>query len=243
MDNITRQIAGFAAEMSFELLPEHVIAAGTRYLIDSLACAVAAHDCKPAQIGLRVARGAVPERYPGRILLHRERSIAELAAFVNTAMIRNLDFNDQYPGGHPSDCLGAFLAITEAAGADGSRLLSGTIVAYELFVRISDATGLRYKGWDQGFAIGIWTAAGVGHLLGLPPDRIAEAIAITTVANVAMRNTRSSFDLEWIGATWSISRLAPTHLPSPRLEASPRSGIQKRERPRITVFPTFSREL
>src|SRR5918994_2400178 len=129
MDNITRQIANFAAAITFDQLPEEVITAATRYLIDTLACAVAAHDCEPARIGLQLARGAVPERYPGRILLHGERSTAELASFVNTAMIRNLDFNDQYPGGHPSDCLGALRAIAETAGADGQRLLSSIILA------------------------------------------------------------------------------------------------------------------
>jgi 2-methylcitrate dehydratase len=205
MDNITRQIANFAAAITFDQLPEEVITAATRYLIDTLACAVAAHDCEPARIGLQLARGAVPERYPGRILLHGERSTAELAAFVNTAMIRNLDFNDQYPGGHPSDCLGALLAIAETAGADGQRLLSSIILAYELFVRISDATGLRYKGWDQGFAIGICTAAAVGYLLHLTPEKIGEAVAITTVANIPMRNTRAGELSLWKGAATSYA--------------------------------------
>src|SRR5206468_10816269 len=148
MDNLTRQIANFAAELSYEHLSEEVVAAATRFLVDTLACGIAAYDCESAQIGLRLARGAAPQRYPGRIILHGGRSTAESAAFVNTAMIRNLDFNDQYPGGHPSDCLGAFLAIAESARTDGRRLLAATVIAYELFVRISDATGLRYNGWD-----------------------------------------------------------------------------------------------
>ncbi len=205
MDNQTRQIADFAAELSYEQLPDEVIAAATRFLVDSLACAIAAHDCESARIGLDLARGTAPQRYPGRILFHGEKSTAESAAFVNTAMIRNLDFNDQYPGGHPSDCLGAFLALAEAAQADGRRLIEAMVIAYELFVRISDATGLRYKGWDQGFAIGICTAAGVGHLLGLTPQQIGEAVAITAVANVPMRNTRAGELSLWKGAATSFA--------------------------------------
>jgi 2-methylcitrate dehydratase len=103
MDNLTRQIANFAAELSYEHLPEEVVDAAARFIVDALACGIAAHDCESARIGVRLARGAAPERYPGRILFHGERSTAESAAFVNTAMIRNLDYNDQYPGGHPSD--------------------------------------------------------------------------------------------------------------------------------------------
>jgi 2-methylcitrate dehydratase PrpD len=40
-------------------------------------------------------------------------------AFVNTTMIRNLDINDEFPGAHPSICLGALLAITEADEQSG----------------------------------------------------------------------------------------------------------------------------
>ena len=120
-------------------------------------------------------------------------------------MIRNLDFNDQYPGGHPSDCLGAFLAIAESAGADGGRLIAAIVIAYELFVRISDVTGLRYKGWDQGFAIGICTAAGIGRLLRLSPQQLAEAVAIITVANIPMRNTRAGELSLWKGAATSFA--------------------------------------
>ncbi len=205
MDNLTRLIANYASSLSFEELPEEVVHAATQRAVDSLACAIGAYRCEPAQIGLRLARGAAPHRYPGRILGFGERSTAEAAAFVNTAMIRNLDFNDQYPGGHPSDCLGALLAIAEAAGADGRRLLSSMVVAYELFVRLSDATGLRTKGWDQGFAIGICTAAGVGHLLRLSPEVLAEAIAITAVANVPMRNTRAGELSLWKGAATAFA--------------------------------------
>lgn len=205
MDNLTRQISDFAADLGDDKLPAEVISAANRFLVDSLACAIAAYDCESARIGLRLARGTAPQRYSGRILFHGARSTAESAAFVNTAMIRNLDFNDQYPGGHPSDCLGAFLALAESAQVDGRRLLEALVIAYELFVRISDATGLRYKGWDQGFAIGVCTAAGVGRLLGMSPRQIGEAVAITAVANIPMRNTRAGELSLWKGAATAFA--------------------------------------
>ena len=199
MDNLTCQIANFAYELKFAQLPQDVVAATTRFMVDSLACAIAAHDCEPAQMGLRLARGAAPLMYPGRIICHGAMSTAETATFVNTTMIRNLDFNDEYPGGHPSDCLGAFLAIAESAQADGKQLIESLVIAYELFLRLSDATHLRYKGWDQGFAVGIGVAAGVGHLLNLTREQLAEAIAIIAVANVPMRNTRAGELSLWKG--------------------------------------------
>src|SRR6266571_4921958 len=129
---MTRRIAHFAASASFDQLSDEVVHVATQRVVDSLACAIAAYECETAEIGLRLARGAAPQRYPGRILGHRAHSTAEDAAFVNTAMIRNLDFNDHYPGGHPSDCLGAIFALAEATGADGRLLLTSMDVAYEL---------------------------------------------------------------------------------------------------------------
>ena len=205
MDNMTRVIADYASSLTFAEVPDEVVRAAKQRMVDSLACAIAAYECEPARIGRRLARGAIPERYVGHILGFGERTTAQDAAFVNTAMIRNLDFNDQYPGGHPSDCLGAFLAIAEAAKADGRRLLSSMVVAYELFVRLNDATGLRMKGWDQGFVIGVCTAAGVGHLLQLSPKVLAEAIAIVSVANVPMRNTRAGELSLWKGTATAFA--------------------------------------
>jgi 2-methylcitrate dehydratase len=205
MDALTRRVADFAAGLSFERLPEEVVHAATRYVLDSLACAIAAYDCEAANIGRRLARGAAPERSPGRVLGSGERSAAEAAAFVNTAMIRDLDWNDTYPQGHPSDCLGALLAVAETAGADGRRLLTATVAAYELYIRLNDATNMALRGWDQGYIIGVCTAAGVGHLLRLPADRLAQAIAIIGVANVALRNTRAGALGLWKGAATAFA--------------------------------------
>src|SRR5262245_24344225 len=84
----------------------------------------------------------------------------EAATFINSAMIRNFDFNDRYPSGHPSDCLGALLTLAGTMKVDGKEFLTSMIVVYEIFARLSDAAKLSRQGWDQGYAIGIATAAG-----------------------------------------------------------------------------------
>jgi len=200
VDDLTRHLAAYAAGAGFDSLPEPVVQAASLRIVDSLACAIAAYDCETAAIGRRLAYGAVSDRYAGRTLGFGDRTTAEAAAFVNTCMIRALDFNDQYPSGHPSDCLGALFALGEAAGADGRRFLTSAIVAYEIFIRLNDATTLRQQGWDQGYIIGISTAAALGSLLGLTAGQIGEAIAITAVANVPMRNTRAGELSLWKGA-------------------------------------------
>lgn len=205
MDGVTTAIADHAAALSFDGLPHAVVHAAKRHLIDTIACAIGGHGCDAARMGRRIAAGAVPGLLPGRILGVSERATAEAAAFINGAMIRYLDFNDTVHGGHPSDTLGAVLAVADAAPADGRRLLSGMVAAYETATRLIAAAKLRERGWDQGFAIGIGAAAGVGHVLRLPAARIAHAVAIATVANVPLRATRAGELSKWKGAATAFA--------------------------------------
>jgi 2-methylcitrate dehydratase len=205
MDRITRDIAALAASLDFERLPGAVVHAAKQRLVDSIGCAIGGYRCAAAQMGKRVAAGAVPAAHPGRILGQAEPATAEAAAFVNGAMIRHLDFNDTVHGGHPSDALGGIFALAEAAGADGRRLVSALVVAYEVATRLIAATGLRERGWDQGFAVAIAAAAGVGHLLRMSAAAIAHAVAIATVANVPLRVTRAGELSLWKGAATAFA--------------------------------------
>jgi len=205
MDPITTQIAAFAANLAYRDLPPEVVHAARQRLIDSLGCAIGGYRCDAAAMGRRLARGAVPAAYPGRVLGFGEQATAESAAFINTAMIRYLDFNDTVQGGHPSDSLGAVLALAEAAGADGARLIAAMVVAYEVATRLIAAARLGDRGWDQGFAIGIAAAAGVGNLLRLSAAQIAHAVAIVAAANVPVRNTRVGNLSLWKGAATAFA--------------------------------------
>ena len=48
MDSITRQIAEYSCGMTFDDLSDDSVHAARQRLIDSLGCAVGAHDCEPA---------------------------------------------------------------------------------------------------------------------------------------------------------------------------------------------------
>ena len=197
MDSVTRVLAEFASSLTFSDLTASVVHSAAQRLIDSLGCALGACDCEPAQIGRRLAQGQAPGKYAGRVLCFGDRLPAETAAFINTAMIRNLDFNDRYPGGHPSDCLGALLALAGATQVDGKRFLASMLVVYEVFARLSDSTKLSRHGWDQGYAIGIATAAGVCNLMNLPVEAAGHAIGIAAASNLPLRVTRSGELTSW----------------------------------------------
>src|SRR6266478_6055051 len=195
MDSITHKLAEYSSASNFDGLTDESVHAATQRLVDSLGCALGAYDCEPAQIGRRLAAGQVPGKYPGYVLCFGDRLPAEAATFINSTMIRNFDFNDR--GGHPSDCLGALLALAGAMNVDGKRFLTSMSVVYEIFARLSDATRLSRNGWDQGYAIGIATAAGVCNLLKLSAETTAHAVGIAATSNLPLRVTRSGEVTPW----------------------------------------------
>ncbi len=233
MDRITTAIADHAASLAFDRLPREVVHAAKQHLIDTLACALGGSRCDAATIARRIAAGGVPALLPGRIIGARERATAESAAFVNGSSIRYLDFNDTTNGGHPSDALGAVLAVAESAAADGQRLLSGLVVAYETAIRLITTMKLRERGWDQGFPIGIAAAAATGHKLRLPAEQIAHGVAITAVATVPLRATRIGELSKWKGAATAFAcrnavfamQLAADGMTAPQAAFTGRHGV------------------
>ena len=200
MDNLTARISRFAQSFSYEDVSDVLADAVKQRLIDTLACAIGGRSCEPARIARSLSEGATPLKWTGRMVSFPGRTTAESAAFANSIMSRYLDYNDTVPGSHPSDCIGGLMAIAEAAGADGKRLISATLVAYEVIIRMVFGSKLRQKGWDQGFVLAVGTAAGAGHLLGLSADRIAHAVAIAATANVPLRTSRAGQLSYWKAA-------------------------------------------
>jgi 2-methylcitrate dehydratase len=205
MDQLTRTIAEYASAFTLRDAPDEIVAIAEKSVADTIACALGGRDCEVARIGRSLAQGQATLRYAGRVIGRAQRTGPELATFANTTMLRYLDFNDTWHGGHPSDLLGGLLAIAESVEANGERFLAAMIVGYEVALRLIRTTKLRERGWDQGFAIGVGTAAAVANLLRLPLDRAADAISIIAVANVPMRATRAGQLSLWKGAATAFA--------------------------------------
>lgn len=200
MDEILNAFSDLASNLSFRDLPASVVTTTKERLLDALGCALGAFDCDTAEIGRSIAGPPASKALAGRILGSRRTAAADAAAFINTCMIRDLDFNDTYPGGHPSDSLGGLFAVAPQIGASGERLITATVVAYEIFIRLQMKAQLRERGWDQGFGVSVGAAAGLANLMGLDRDVAKHAMAITAVANMPMRATRAGQLSMWKGA-------------------------------------------
>ena len=171
-----------------------------RTLIDALGCGVAAFDGEPAAIARRVA-ARVQGSPPARILGTRQQTSMDLAAFVNTVLVRFLDCNDTYAAargtGHPSDMIPGVLAVADGHRADGRAVITAITAAYEVFCRLADEVPL--KGWDQGMFAAIGAACGAGKILGLDRRAMGNAISVAITTGVPLGVTRIGELSMWKG--------------------------------------------
>src|SRR6478735_9864497 len=175
-----------------------------RRFIDSFATAIGAMPSDAYAIAKKCA-GRVSSS-PGASILAGGKSSVEWATFVNGLLIRYLDFNDTYLSkepAHPSDNLAAVLAVGEAVGAGGRDLITAAVLAYEIQCRFCDAASLRAHGVDHVTYGAISSAVAAGKLMGLDETRLAHAVGIAGVCNVALRQTRSGQLSEWKGCAFA----------------------------------------
>ncbi len=209
-DSVVRRLAGYAARIGFSDLSAEVVHEVKRRIADSVGCALAAFHAEPVQASRHYAERLWVDARSWQATLWGTgmRTVPELAGFVNGIMIRYLDYNDTYLSLeplHPSDVIGALVAVGEAHGCSPRDLITAIAVAYEVGVTLCDAASLRKYRWDHVNYIGIATACGLGNLLKLSPEQIAHAISIAIVPHAAMRQTRAGELSMWKGAAASNS--------------------------------------
>ncbi len=209
MDQTTRRLAAYVSALKYENLGPATIAAARNRFIDSIGCAFGGYRSDAAEVARKVAMAA--SGVSAASLLGSGASTSmEMAAFANSVMIRYLDFNDTYisiGAGHPSDMLGAVIAVAEARQVSGRDFLVAMVAAYEIFIELADRIPIRSRGWDQGVYVVLGSAAAAGKLLGLDENTLGEALSIAITANIPTRQTRSGELAMWKGcATAAAAR-------------------------------------
>lgn len=202
MDKLAEMMSSYTDSVDYVTLPAEVIHEAKRRILDSLGCALAGFDSVPSRIARDVAATSRSET-PARILGQDAPPVApDVAAFVNTVMVRVLDCNDAFvsaAGGHPSDMLPAVLAAAEVANGTGKGVLAALVLAYEIYGRFAEVCPIRDRGWDQGIFIALGSACGAGKLLGLSRRQLAHAISLAAVAGIPLGQTRVGELSMWKG--------------------------------------------
>jgi 2-methylcitrate dehydratase PrpD len=177
-DEIT---ARFIARARWREFPEAVQEKAKMALMDNLCAAVSGTRAEVGRIGARFASTSMPGE-EATIILQGKKSTAAGAAFANGCAANGLDTDDsaRYAHGHAgAQLFPAALAVAEARGLSGERLLSGLTAGYEVAHRFGYC---RHDDHDIYQACGSWgsvaCAAAAAHLMDLPEDRIRHALGI-----------------------------------------------------------------
>jgi 2-methylcitrate dehydratase len=201
---LAARLAKYAAGLTFDRLTPEAVHEAKRRFIDSFATAVGAMPAEAYHVAKKCALRVSGN--PGASILGGGRTSPEWATFVNGLLIRYLDFNDTYLAkepAHPSDNLAPVLAVGEAVGATGRDLITAAVLAYEVQCRFCDAASLRAHGVDHVTYGAISSAVAAGKLMRLDEARLAHAVGIAGVCNVALRQTRSGELSEWKGCAFA----------------------------------------
>lgn len=186
------RLARYSQGLCYDDLPEAVVHEVQRRVLDSLGCALGAWNAPPCRIARQLAQ-TVTVRHGATLWGTRHKTLPDLAAFANGALVRYLDFNDTYLAkepAHPSDNIAAVLAVGEATRASGKRVIQAIALAYEVQCRLCDAAALRPRGWDHVTYGPISSALATAKVLKLSEAHTLHAVNLAGVANVALRQTR-----------------------------------------------------
>jgi 2-methylcitrate dehydratase len=209
MDRTTETLASYAASSPYSDLTPEAIHQTKRRVIDSLGCAMGGYRSEPSQIARRLA-GMYSSTLAARTLGSGQLTSPEMAAFVNTVMVRYLDCNDTYThvgSGHPSDMIPAVLALAEPRHAGGQEVILAIVMAYEMFGALAALVPIREQGWDQGTFTVIGSAVGASKILRLTQAQMAYAISLAITPNIPTRQTRAGELSMWKGcATAAAAR-------------------------------------
>ncbi len=155
------------------------------HLLDAIGCAFAALG-EPAPAGtLRAVKalGGTPEC---TVIGTSQRTSVANAVLANGVLVRTLDLNDMgmdpRASGHASDNIPTALAIGERHDCSGIDVLAAIVMGYEISSLMPSGPQVdrSVRGrWDSTSRSGIIAAAMAGWLMKLPPETLANAIALS----------------------------------------------------------------
>jgi len=201
MDRTTRKLADLTRRLTFDDLPKTALEAAKARILSTLAVSLAAFDMEPVRISRKLAQ-PVAAGPAATILGSLAKTAPDMAAFVNSAMVRSLDMSDTYvmaAVSHPADAFPSILAVAEAEGLNGRELLLATALIYEVQCRFVEVVPYNERGWDQTPVVALGAALGCSRLLGLDDKQIENAIALAVVPNLALNQTRTGMLSMWKG--------------------------------------------
>ncbi|MGC4086197.1 MAG: MmgE/PrpD family protein [Vicinamibacterales bacterium] len=169
MDDATRKIVEFATKYNASDMSAQTLTMVNRTMVDSMACVFAGFEEGAIRHCARLAKQVQGVELKSTVLGYGISTSPELAAFVNSGMVRLVDFNDTP---HDSNLIPAALAIGEALHSTGSEVLAAVVVGYEV---------MRTNSGES-----VAPAVAAAKLMKLDEDRMANAVSLALTPHVAL---------------------------------------------------------
>ncbi|MCA9293424.1 MAG: MmgE/PrpD family protein [Phycisphaerales bacterium] len=183
-DFISYDIAQWVANLKYEDLSSKAIETAKLFWYDSLGCALGGSQTEDAHILLAHHKQMHGESSgPCTCFVTGYKTNPVDAAFLNNHMVRAMDYNDIYwkaDPSHPSDIICGPLALAEMKGLSGRDVILGTIIAYEIEMRLVEIgqPGVREYGWHHATLTGFASPFAAGKMLNLTRDQLVAACGI-----------------------------------------------------------------
>src|SRR5207253_6404263 len=197
------QLAAFAHDTAFEDLSDPALARFKVHILDTLGCAIGALDSEPPRAVRRTVEAfGATERGPCT-LIGGGSAAPDRATLLNGALVRYLDFMDNFLAPkqtcHPCDTFAAVLAAAETADLGGSEFLVCMAVAYQGFCRLIEEAPVQEAGFDHTVQLAYGVAAGAGRALRLSVEQTAHALALAGASAQGLVITRAEYLSNWKG--------------------------------------------
>jgi len=189
-DFVSWQLASWAAGLKYEHLSAEAIQSAKLFLFDSFGCALGGSQQHDVEMMLAHFKAMGGKKTCTCFVSGFQTNPVD-AAFLNALMIRAMDYNDIYwkaDPSHPSDIIPAALSICEMNDLSGKDLIVGTIIAYEIEMRLCEfgAPGIREYGWHHATLTSIAAPLVAGRMLNLPAEQIQQAIGISASPSMCL---------------------------------------------------------
>ncbi len=181
--SVARTLARFVVRLSLDDVPASVLTTATLLVLDTLGNALAAvpEDFGRASVRAAERLGGPPE---STLIGSRTRAAAANAALSNGTLAHGLDFDDTREDAivHTgSVAVPTALAVGEAVGASGRRMLEAIIAAVEVMCRVGLAVPGRFHArhfHPTALAGGFAAAAAAAKVRGLDEQQLTSAFGI-----------------------------------------------------------------
>jgi 2-methylcitrate dehydratase len=196
MDECSRRLAEFTVKFSPAQMTPAVVTATNYLMADFMACLFSGFETDPGRAAARMSeRYRITGDFKSTVFGYGIVTTPEMAAFANGGMGRHSDFDD-----HNSTLVASVIAVGEALHSTGAQVMEAIVIAYEVQAALGSVRPVvspghvEFDNWDLAPAV----ACGVGKLLGLNEDYMANAISLALLPHMPIYS-RIGIQSHWKG--------------------------------------------